>query len=190
MTGDLGMTATEVHRVSEALADAGCVSWLGGGWGVDALVGRQTRRHRDLDLAFDAGYEAVAIEALGRLGYVLETDWRPVRFELAAPHSRYVDMHPVVLDDQGNGVQAGPDHSTFVYPATSFTTGQIEGRAISCIAAELQLRFHSGYDPRDVDLADIAHLRQVAARAQGADVRTGVLDVVRERCTPQGPSRG
>lgn len=30
--------------------------WLDGGWGVDALVGRQTREHRDVDIDFDAAY--------------------------------------------------------------------------------------------------------------------------------------
>lgn len=32
------------------LGGAGADVWVGGGWGIDALVGRQTRQHRDLDL--------------------------------------------------------------------------------------------------------------------------------------------
>lgn len=164
MVDAIGMTADEVHRVVGALADAGCVAWLEGGWGVDALVGRQTRCHRDLDLAFDASYEDAAFKALEALGYRLETDWRPVRFELAAPPSRYVDMHRVVLDDDGNGVQAGPDGTTFDYPAASFTTGVVAGRVTNCISVDLQLRFHSGYEPREIDEADLGHLHQVATR--------------------------
>lgn len=164
MSEDVGMTAEEVHRVVDALAGAGCASWLEGGWGVDALVGRQTRPHRDLDLAFDASYEDVALRVLGLLGYALETDWRPVRLEVSAPRSRYVDLHPLVLDDDGNGVQAGFDGATFFYPTTSFTTGVVEGRPVDCITAELQLRFHSGYDPREIDQADLEQLHQVVAR--------------------------
>lgn len=164
MVDATGITADEVHRVVDALAEAGCSSWLEGGWGVDALVGRQTRRHRDLDLAFDARYEDIAFDVLGVLGYTLETDWRPVRFELAAPASRYVDMHPVVLDDGGNGVQAGPDGTTFLYHSTSLTTGVVAGRSINCISVDLQLRFHNGYDPREIDRADLGQLHRVAAR--------------------------
>lgn len=37
------MSAIEVHTVLDALATVGCRSWIGGGWGVDALVGHQTR---------------------------------------------------------------------------------------------------------------------------------------------------
>ena len=101
---------------------------------------------------------------LATLGYVLETDWRPVRFEVAARPSRFVDMHPVVLDDDGNGVQAGPDGTNLDYPSASFTTGIVAGRVTNCISVDLQLRFHSGYDPREVDRADTEYLHQVAAR--------------------------
>jgi hypothetical protein len=77
-----------------------------GGWGVDALVGRQTRSHRDLDLALDAGNEAAALRALQRRGYRVETDWRPVRIELVAEGRGWVDVHPVVFDATGHGRQA------------------------------------------------------------------------------------
>lgn len=164
MVDDGGMTAEEVHRVVDALTEVGCASWLEGGWGVDALVGRQTRRHRDLDLAFDADYEDIALDVLGRLGYAIETDWRPVRCELAAPPSRYVDLHPVVLDDDGNGVQAGFDGTTFFYPSSSFTAGVVAGLPAGCISVDLQLEFHSGYDMGEIDRADLAQLLRVAAR--------------------------
>src|SRR5215218_3443423 len=42
------MALTEVLTVLEALDTVGCQYWLEGGWGVDALVGQQTRPHRDL----------------------------------------------------------------------------------------------------------------------------------------------
>src|SRR5581483_5148838 len=45
------MELADVVRVLDRLAAAG-VQWrVDGGWGIDALVGRQTRVHRDLDLA-------------------------------------------------------------------------------------------------------------------------------------------
>jgi hypothetical protein len=50
----------EVVDVLERLDRAGVPVWLDGGWGVDALVGRQTRPHRDLDLGPFAGGSAMA----------------------------------------------------------------------------------------------------------------------------------
>jgi lincosamide nucleotidyltransferase A/C/D/E len=155
------MSAAEVLRVLDALTAVGCAAWIEGGWGVDALAGRQTRAHRDLDLAVDATFEAAALRALESLGYAVETDWRPVRVEVAAPGRRWVDLHPVTLDAAGNGVQAGPDGQTFLYPAAGFTTGSIGGREVGCITAEQQVAWHSGYEPREVDVADLAVLRQL-----------------------------
>lgn len=41
---------SRVVALMDALAVAGVSSWVAGGWGVDALIGHQTRRHYDLDL--------------------------------------------------------------------------------------------------------------------------------------------
>src|SRR3954454_23777170 len=101
------MAAGEALAVLDALTAAGCPAWIGGGWGVDALAGRETRSHRDLDLTVDARHEQSALAALNRLGYAIETDWRPVRVELVGSGERWVDVHPVVFDDTGAGRQAG-----------------------------------------------------------------------------------
>jgi lincosamide nucleotidyltransferase A/C/D/E len=151
-----GMRASDVVAVLDALSRAGCRAWVGGGWGVDALAGRQTRPHRDLDLAIDADHEAAAITALGSLGFVIETDWRPVRVELAAEDGRRVDLHPVVFGADGTGRQADLDGGHFEYPRDGFTTGSIEDVPVPCLTVDQQLRFHSGYEPRDHDRHDLA----------------------------------
>src|SRR5947209_7146645 len=97
-----GMNATEVHAVLNLLAGADCPAWVAGGWGVDALVGRQTRPHRDLDLIVDGGRESTALHMLAQRDYRVETDWRPVRVELRAPGRRWVDLHPIRFDQAGN----------------------------------------------------------------------------------------
>ncbi len=153
------MDAGDVLAVLDALAAAGARAWVGGGWGVDALVGRPTRRHRDLDLALAAQDEDAALRALAGLGYVVETDWRPVRIELRAPHERWVDLHPVVFDAAGHGRQEGLDGAWFAYPAGCFTTGRVGGRAVPCLGVAQQLRFHEGYEHRDADRHDVALLR-------------------------------
>jgi lincosamide nucleotidyltransferase A/C/D/E len=155
------MSASEVHVVLDALEAAGCAVWLEGGWGVDALAGGQTRPHRDLDIDIDADQEAVAISALQRLGYEIETDWRPHRVELAAPGRGRVDVHPLTFDMHGNGIQTGLDRERYVYPAAAFVTGTIDDRLVGCLSAEQQIAWHTGYELRDTDHADLAVLRQL-----------------------------
>lgn len=164
MISGADMTADEVHTVLDTLASGGCPAWIGGGWGVDALVGHQTRPHRDLDLAITADHEAAALHALGKLGYVIETDWRPVRVEVVAARRGRVDLHPLTFDEAGDGHQASLDGGSFHYPKHCFTTGTIAGRRVNCLSVEQQLHFHSGYEPRDIDHADLAMLGQLAAR--------------------------
>jgi hypothetical protein len=84
--------AEDVIQVLDALDAAGVRHWVGGGWGVAALAGRQTRQHRDLDLNIDAADLGRCLAALGGLGYVAETDWLPSRIEVAAPGDRWVDV--------------------------------------------------------------------------------------------------
>jgi lincosamide nucleotidyltransferase A/C/D/E len=157
------VNVAEVHAVLEALNGARCPLWIGGGWGVDALAGRQTRAHRDLDLLIVAAKEDTALTALAGLGYAVETDWRPVRVEVGAPGRGWVDLHPVVFDAEGNGVQAGLDGARFSYPRDCFTTGRIGERTVPCLTVECQLRLHQGYAPRPVDLADLEVLRNLSA---------------------------
>lgn len=159
------MTASQVLVVLDALEAVGCRAWIGGGWGVDALVGRQTRPHRDLDLVADATAQEAALAALEALGYAVETDWRPVRVELGAPGLGWVDLHPMVLDAGGNGVQAGLDGASFGYPAECFVTGTVAGRTVGCLSVARQLEAHTGYRPRDVDLADLELLRGLMCRS-------------------------
>ena len=84
------MRLDEVFRVLDALAESGIPAWLEGGWGVDALIGRQTRAHRDVDLDIDESQEAEALSVLHRLGYEVETDWRPNQQGRAGRRGRQV----------------------------------------------------------------------------------------------------
>ena len=45
------MNADDVLEILRRLDDAGIEWWIHGGWGDDALLGRETRAHDDLDLA-------------------------------------------------------------------------------------------------------------------------------------------
>ena len=153
------MESVEVLRVIEALRAAGIGVGITGGWGIDALLGRETRVHRDLDLGVDAGLVASAVEVLATLGYAIAVDERPARLELHADAGQ-VDIHPIVFEPDGFGVQTGSDGDRYVYPVGSLEAiGSIGGRRVACGTPELQVAFHLGYAPGTKDRSDMAALR-------------------------------
>lgn len=134
-------------------------AWVAGGWAVDALLGRPTRRHHDLDLAVDAEQLDQILAVLAGLGYAPREDWLPVRIELE-DGGRRVDLHPLRFAQDGSAVQAGLDDAEFFYASDAFTTGRIAGRTVRCLTARQQLEFRMGYAWRDVDEHDVALLRR------------------------------
>lgn len=153
------MQQNDVLAIVDALDRAEVRYWIAGGWGIDALVGEGTRAHADLDLCIDAEDEAGAIAELEGIGFEVSLDLRPVRFAMKDYPGLEVDIHPVKFEGGGSGVQAGPDGTTFVYPADAFAYGTIGHRRLPCLSAVQQVRFHSGYERQAKDLADLAVLR-------------------------------
>ena len=154
-------------QVLDALDEAGVRHWVAGGWGVAALAGRQTRQHRDLDLAVDAACLSRCLAALGRLGYAAETDWLPARIELRSPGERWVDIHPVAFGEDGHGRQADLDGGFFDYPPGAFSRGVIGGRDVPCLSAAQQRRFRTGYAHRPQDVHDLAQLDALTGPVDG-----------------------
>lgn len=153
------MEAAEALAVVRSLDAAGIRGGVSGGWGIDALLGRQTRPHGDLDLAVDALSVNEAIAVLGVRGYGVTHDQRPARLELSTSDGRKVDLHPVRWQPDGTGYQHGFDGQVFVYPPGSMeTVGRIARQTVICATAELQLTFHAGYEPKPHDRADVALL--------------------------------
>ena len=63
------LEASDVLAVLDQLDRAGVVVWLDGGWGVDALLGGQSRPHQDLDLVIDRDDSEAAQTALAGMGF-------------------------------------------------------------------------------------------------------------------------
>ncbi|SEP32356.1 nucleotidyltransferase domain-containing protein [Amycolatopsis saalfeldensis] len=131
---------------------------LAGGWGIDALLRRQTRAHRDLDLLHRAEQETAVLQALDDFR---ETEnARPVRFVLSRDDGAELDLHPLHFAPDGSATQAADDRGgTFPYPAACFVTGEIAGTPVPCLSVAQQRYFHRGYEPRPHDLADLRELR-------------------------------
>jgi lincosamide nucleotidyltransferase A/C/D/E len=130
---------------------------------VDALVGHQTRAHRDVDIDIDAGREEAVLAALAELGYRVDTDWRPNRVELASSGRGWVDLHPLLLKEDGSGRQAALGGGYHVFPAAFFTVGSLGGKSVPCVSAAAQRLFRTGYELRAVDAHDLALLDELEA---------------------------
>jgi lincosamide nucleotidyltransferase A/C/D/E len=142
------MNATTVLYILDLLASGGVQVWLDGGWGVEALLGRISRPHYDLDLVLALDDLARAVELLLRNGFAItEEELGRVVLE-NAEHGR-VDLHPVRFDAEGNGVQVQPPTppaSLLVYRSDGFVSGQILGRTVPCISVDVQVFTRLGYD--------------------------------------------
>lgn len=99
------MTAHAVVEVVDLLDAAGVACWVDGGWGVDALLGRQTRAHADLDLVVDVAQLERVRHALGGAGFTVLRDWLPTAIASAHSDGREVDLHPVTRTSGGGGSQ-------------------------------------------------------------------------------------
>jgi lincosamide nucleotidyltransferase A/C/D/E len=155
-----GMAATDVLYVLDLLDRADVPCWLVGGWGVDALVGRQTRRHTDVDVALDRRFLQRALNSLNRAGYhVLEQKvlpvWMPAMLILRDASRRRIELMPVDIPEPPPGEDGRPEEMRFRYTADSITTGTVNGCTVPCLAAPVQLMFHTNYPPRDSDRHDV-----------------------------------
>jgi lincosamide nucleotidyltransferase A/C/D/E len=155
------MKARDVLQVLDALDVAGISVWLDGGWGVDALLGEETRSHDDLDAVVRLADSDRITDVLARLGFDLEVDARPTRLVLAATRDRRIDFHPVVFDADGSARQigAGSRGGDEVYPADGFTgDGTIAGRQVRCLTPQLLVLHHLGYKPQAKDRHNVGVL--------------------------------
>jgi len=152
--------ADAVLQILDALCAAGLRVWLDGGWGVDALLGTQTRDHEDVDLVVELERIDDVLRTLAPLGYRLATDHLPTRAVLRSADGGQIDLHPVHFDAEGIGWQrgAGPDGNDCPYPADGFGRGRVLTSAVPCLTAQLQVEHHRGYAPRARDRHDMAAL--------------------------------
>ena len=156
------MEEGEVVRLAEALEHASVVVWLDGGWGVDALLERQTRGHDDLDLVVVLEQLEMLISVLRLLGYDHAAGSAPASLVLVDSIGRQVDVHPVTFDvARGGGVYVMDGGSDWVYPMQGFSgTGRVAGREVRCLTAEVQVLVHSGYELTEKDHVELALLEE------------------------------
>lgn len=153
------MQADDVLTLLRDLDGLGVHYWLDGGWGVDCLLGEQTRPHSDLDLVVHRQDVQRVRGHLNAQGYEVIRDWLPTSVAFRDESGREVDLHPVDLTPDGGGDQVLPDEAgTWHY--SSPVEGAILDRPIRCASAQDQVLMHTGYAPRAVDFEDVRRLAQ------------------------------
>jgi lincosamide nucleotidyltransferase A/C/D/E len=158
-----GVTAAEVLELVGLLEAAQVAVWVDGGWGVDALLGEQTRAHADLDIAVPTRHLARTRDVLADASFALVRDDGPFNVVLGDDAGRLIDVHS--FDDTTTVVGAdgierhGPNGLS--YEAGGFVgEGLIDGRPVKCMSAAFQMRSHTGYTLHDTDWHDVSNLHR------------------------------
>jgi lincosamide nucleotidyltransferase A/C/D/E len=146
------MRGEDVVELIVLLQENGIEVCIDGGWGIDALLGRQTRAHDDLDIAVQHKDVPNLRKLLEARGYheLSRPDAKEFNFVLSDSKGRKIDVHSYTFDTSGNHVFGIP------YPADSLTgKGVINGHPVRCISAEWAVRFHAQYEPDETDFQDV-----------------------------------
>lgn len=146
--------------------------WVMGGWGVDALLNRETRPHKDLDLLVALGDLPRLWQVFDEHGFTLQYVWEenswvnrddgegerwPTAFVVADAQGRELDVHIIDFGPDGAIIQ----HFTNPWPFPDAITGQgsIAGAAVTCVSKETQLAMHTGYPLPDGHRRDLELLQ-------------------------------
>lgn len=151
------MTQPDVTAFLDLAEELGVQPWIGGGWGVDALLGEQTRRHADLDIFVDARQAPLLVQQMMLRGFerVPRDDTTPWNFALGDQYGREVDLDLLEFDADGT-IRYGPDET---YPQAMLEgVGAIGERSVRCVTPLWQVRFHTGYAVDVDDWHDVAAL--------------------------------
>ena len=145
------MTADDVVAIIKMLEENGIEVFVDGGWGVDALLGEQTRKHEDLDIALPHKYVPRLRELLGERGYVdvPRDDTRDCNFVLGDAKGRLVDVHSYTFDKNGNNI-----FGVAYEPRQLAGAGTINGYPVKCPPPDVMVEFHTGYDVDENDYRD------------------------------------
>lgn len=147
------MNENDIVDLLKKTEQIGVKIWLDGGWGVDALVGCQTRQHNDVDIFIQKKDAIIFIEMLSSNGYSEiwmeytsedHTTWQDAG-------DRIVDLHLFEFAEAGM-----MRYENELYPSDILKgKGTIGGIAVRCLTAEAQLLYHQGYKHDENDVHDV-----------------------------------
>lgn len=167
------VSAGDAVRVLRLFQAHGIPVWLTGGWGVDALLGEETRSHKDLDVVMLLDDVVRMRDLMAQQGYAFAYLWEenrdavdgdgvetPTAFVLQDGEGREFDVHAMRHDRDGNGIPAW-EAAGFLFTREDLSgTGTIAGYEARCITPESQLANHTGYQLPETHQRDVELLRE------------------------------
>jgi lincosamide nucleotidyltransferase A/C/D/E len=168
------MTSSALIELVQALERAGIPVWLDGGWGVDALLGQQTRPHKDLDIIVPVADVSKLQATLARRRFAVREGVPPNSLVLADGAGLEVDVHAVAFDRDGNGVHQMENGKDWTFAAEAFSgSGVVDGFRVRCLSPMAQVLCHAqGYVPAAKDLRDMDLLHE----RFGVDLKRALLE--------------
>lgn len=168
-------TERQVLAILDILDEAALRYWIAGGWGIDALVGDQTRGHDDVDIILDAFEHNIhrAADALRAHGFNLQEHdrfptWMPDRWCFQDNLNCQVELVSLDLDRVKRAfLREAPDRGGDFLP---FGTGTIAGRAVPCLSPGAQRIVHGGFPARPTDHSDLALLERLPSPLPGIEL--------------------
>ena len=171
------MDASTVCGLVAQLEQAAVTVWLDGGWGVDALLGRETRPHHNLDILVRVSDVPALLAVCEPAGFGVREGSIPHAFVLASASGLRLDVHSVTFRPDGTAVHRMENGNDWVFSADAFSgVGSVEGARVSCLSPDAQVRCHAqGYSPTEKDfrdmelssaLARLAHRRRARGRSR------------------------
>ncbi len=162
------MEETDVVELYELFRSHGLDVVIDGGWGVDALLGHQSRAHSDLDVALPHEQVPLLRRLLADRGYVPvdrpdTTEWN---FVLGDAAGRQVDVHSFIFEPPLDLKVADPSRIPDDKPVRGvdyqrrslYGFGTIAGAVVRCVPADYMVSFHTGYPLDEDDYRDTSAL--------------------------------
>ena len=167
------LSGEQAIQLYQLLCEHNIQVWVSGGWGIDALLGRQTRPHKDLDVIMLLR-DVTGLQALlGRDGFMLKQVWEEnlwaagehgeqllTAFVLRDALDREIDAHALVLDELGFGIPAWDSEGRIFTPDDLSGEGRIGGKVVRCLSAPCQLACHTGYTLPEAQVRDLQLLQE------------------------------
>jgi lincosamide nucleotidyltransferase A/C/D/E len=162
------MTAAQAVQAIESMVAVGVRTWVMGGWGIDALLGRETREHHDLDILVSTSDLPALDSWLREEGFARAHEWEestPIPLEGRLWHTAFVERHRDGREIDVHAIRV-EDHSIslatrdpWVLPSRPLDAiGTIGGRPVSCVTPEAQRAMHRGYELPEKHRQDLRHL--------------------------------
>ena len=166
-----GIGFRDVLEVAVALQEEGLKFWFAGGWGIDVLVGVQSRDHLDLDIVIeDCGRdEPTVCRALSKLGYVHRESrvggiWMPSVFALSDQTGRRIELMEIdwerFASDSGLVASDQTGVSINTLRESAFAEGVIFDQKLPCISKRAQMLFHSNFTLNEKQRRDLDFLME------------------------------